>query len=61
MYTCSGILFNHGLHEGKTFVTRKISESVAKVKLGLIDKFKIGNLDAKEIGDMQKNMLKQCI
>ena len=48
LYTCSGILFNHeSPRRGKTFVTRKISESVAKIKLGLIDKFKIGNLDAK--------------
>jgi GDPmannose 4,6-dehydratase len=48
LYTCSGILFNHeSPRRGKTFVTRKISEAVAKIKLGIIDSFKIGNLNAK--------------
>ena len=48
LFSCSGILFNHeSPRRGKTFVTRKISESVAKIKLGIIEKFKIGNLNAK--------------
>ncbi len=48
IFACSGILFNHeSPRRGKTFVTRKISETVAKIKLGLKDKLIIGNLDAK--------------
>lgn len=48
MFACSGILFNHeSPRRGKQFVTRKISHSVAKIKLGFQDCFEIGNLDAK--------------
>jgi GDPmannose 4,6-dehydratase len=48
LFSCSGILFNHeSPRRGKSFVTRKITESVAKIKLGLIESFKIGNLNAK--------------
>ncbi len=48
MFNCSGILFNHESPlRGLDFVTRKITTSVAKIKLGLIDKFYIGNLNAK--------------
>ena len=48
MFACSGILFNHeSPRRGLEFVTRKVSDSVAKIKLGLLDKMTIGNLNAK--------------
>jgi GDPmannose 4,6-dehydratase len=48
MYACSGILFNHeGPRRGLEFVTRKISNGVARIKLGLQDEIVLGNLDAK--------------
>ena len=48
MYACNGILFNHESPiRGETFVTRKITRAVARVKLGLQDKLYIGNIDAK--------------
>ena len=47
MYACSGILFNHeSERRGIEFVTRKISDGVAKIKLGLADYITLGNLDA---------------
>lgn len=47
-FICSGILFNHeSPRRGKNFVTRKITHSLAKIKLGLHDSFELGNLDAK--------------
>ncbi|MFC1890182.1 GDP-mannose 4,6-dehydratase [Thermodesulfobacteriota bacterium] len=48
IYACSGILFNHeSPRRGKEFVTRKVSYGAARIKLGLQDKLKMGNLDAK--------------
>ncbi len=48
MYACNGILFNHESPlRGETFVTRKITRGVAKIKLGLQNKIYLGNLDAK--------------
>lgn len=48
MYACSGILFNHeSPRRGIEFVTRKISNAVARIHLGLQDKVELGNLDAK--------------
>ena len=48
MFACSGILFNHeGERRGKEFVTRKITDAVARIKLGLLDYVELGNLDAK--------------
>jgi len=47
-FCCSGIMFNHeGSSRGIEFVTRKITDGVARIKLGLLDKLKLGNLDAK--------------
>ena len=47
MFACSGILFNHeSERRGIEFVTRKISDGVAKIKLGLQDHITLGNLDA---------------
>ena len=48
MFACSGILFNHeSERRGIEFVTRKISDGVARIKLGLEDHILLGNLDAK--------------
>ncbi len=48
LYAVSGILFNHeSPRRGREFVTRKITESVARIKLGLQDELHLGNLDAK--------------
>ena len=48
MYACNGILFNHESPlRGETFVTRKITRGVAKIKLGLQNKIYLGNIDAK--------------
>ena len=48
MFACSGILFNHeGPRRGIEFVTRKITDGVARIKLGLADSISLGNLDAK--------------
>ncbi len=48
MYACNGILFNHeSPRRGETFVTRKITRGLARVKLGLDEKIWLGNLDAK--------------
>jgi len=48
MFACNGILFNHESPlRGETFVTRKITRAVAKIKLGLQKKVYLGNLDAK--------------
>jgi len=47
-FSCSGILFNHeSPRRGETFVTRKVSLAVARIKLGLQEKLRLGNLDAK--------------
>ena len=48
MFACSGILFNHeSERRGIEFVTRKISDGVAKIRCGLSDRITLGNLDAK--------------
>lgn len=48
IFACSGILFNHESPlRGKEFVTRKITDTVAKIKLGLQEYLELGNLDAK--------------
>lgn len=48
MFACSGILFNHeSPRRGLEFVTRKISNAVAQIKLGIQNKMSLGNLDAK--------------
>ena len=48
MFACNGILFNHeSPRRGETFVTRKITMALARIKLGLQDKLYLGNLDAK--------------
>src|SRR6516164_1260732 len=48
MFACSGILFNHeSPRRGLEFVTRKISDGVARIKLGLAKELRLGTLDAK--------------
>ncbi len=67
MYACNGILFNHESPvRGETFVTRKITRALARIKLGLQDKLHLGNLDslrdwghAKDYVEMQWLMLQQ--
>ncbi|MBI3288412.1 MAG: GDP-mannose 4,6-dehydratase, partial [Elusimicrobia bacterium] len=48
LYACNGILFNHESPvRGETFVTRKITRGLARIKLGLDDRIWLGNLDAR--------------
>ena len=48
LFACSGILFNHeSPRRGLEFVTRKITDGVARIKLGLATELRLGNLDAK--------------
>src|SRR5712692_6429050 len=48
VFACNGILFNHeSPRRGETFVSRKITRAAARIKLGLLDKLFLGNLDAK--------------
>jgi GDPmannose 4,6-dehydratase len=48
IFGCSGILFNHESPlRGREFVTRKITDGAAKIKLGLLDVLELGNLNAK--------------
>lgn len=67
IYACSGILFNHESPlRGETFVTRKITRALARIKLGLQDSLYLGNLDAmrdwghaRDYVEMQWLMLQQ--
>lgn len=67
MYACNGILFNHESPlRGETFVTRKITRALARIKLGLQEKLYLGNLDslrdwghARDYVQMQWRMLQQ--
>ncbi|CAN7690375.1 GDP-mannose 4,6-dehydratase [Paenibacillus sp. LjRoot153] len=61
MFACSGILFNHeSPRRGLEFVTRKVSDAVARIKLGIQKELRMGNLDAKRdwgfAGDYVKAM-----
>src|SRR6187455_1011334 len=68
MYACNGILFNHESPvRGETFVTRKITRALARIKLGMQDCLYLGNLDAKrdwgharDYVEMQWLMLQQA-
>jgi len=47
IFACSGIMFNHeSPRRGKEFVTRKISDAVARIKLGMADELRLGNVEA---------------
>jgi GDPmannose 4,6-dehydratase len=61
MYCCSGILFNHeSPRRGREFVTRKVTDAVARIKHGVQKELRLGNLDAKRdwgfAGDYVKAM-----
>lgn len=59
LFTCSGILFNHeGERRGLEFVTRKITSTVARIKLGLEDHLELGNMDAKRDWGHSKDYVK---
>jgi GDPmannose 4,6-dehydratase len=59
MYACSGILFNHeSERRGKEFVTRKITDAVARIKLGMLDHLELGNLDSKRDWGHSKDYVK---
>ncbi len=59
MYACSGILFNHeSERRGKEFVTRKITDAVARIKLGVQDHLELGNMDAKRDWGHSKDYVK---
>ena len=67
MYACNGVLFNHESPlRGETFVTRKITRALARIKLGLQECLYLGNMDAKrdwgharDYVEMQWRMLQQ--
>jgi GDPmannose 4,6-dehydratase len=67
IYACNGILFNHeSPHRGETFVTRKITRALARIKVGLQDRLYLGNMDAlrdwghaRDYVEMQWRMLQQ--
>ena len=67
IYACNGILFNHeSPQRGETFVTRKITRALARLKLGLQDRLYLGNMDAlrdwghaRDYVEMQWLMLQQ--
>ena len=59
IYACSGILFNHeSERRGKEFVTRKITDAVARIKLGVQEVLELGNLDAKRDWGHAKDYVK---
>lgn len=59
IYACNGILFNHeSPMRGETFVTRKITRAVARIKLGLQDRLYLGNLDSKRDWGHAKDYVK---
>jgi len=69
MYACNGVLFNHESPlRGETFVTRKITRALTRIKLGLQDRLFLGNLDAlrdwghaRDYVEMQWLMLQQAV
>jgi GDPmannose 4,6-dehydratase len=69
IYACNGILFNHeSPNRGETFVTRKITRALTRIKLGLQDQLFLGNLDARrdwgharDYVEMQWLMLQQDV
>ena len=59
MFACSGILFNHeSERRGLEFVTRKITDAVARIKLGILDHVELGSLDAKRDWGHSKDYVK---
>ena len=61
LFISNGILFNHeSPRRGETFVTRKITRALARIKLGLQKKLYLGNLDARAIGATRAITSKRC-
>lgn len=59
MYACSGILFNHeSERRGKEFVTRKITDAIARIKLGAQEYMELGNMDSKRDWGHSKDYVK---
>lgn len=59
IFACSGILFNHeSERRGKEFVTRKITDAVARIKLGVQDYLELGNMDSKRDWGHSKDYVK---
>lgn len=59
LFACSGILFNHeSERRGKEFVTRKITDAVARISLGIQDHLELGNMDAKRDWGHSKDYVK---
>lgn len=59
LFACSGILFNHeSERRGKEFVTRKITDGIAKIKKGLLDHIELGNLNSKRDWGHAKDYVK---
>lgn len=59
MFACSGILFNHeSERRGKEFVTRKITNAVARIKLGVQEYLELGNMDSKRDWGHSKDYVK---
>ena len=61
IFACSGILFNHESPlRGKEFVSRKVTDAVARIKLGVQDKLVLGNLDAMRDWGFAGDYIKAC-
>ncbi|MBT7237649.1 GDP-mannose 4,6-dehydratase [Candidatus Woesearchaeota archaeon] len=59
LFACNGILFNHeSKRRGKTFVTRKITRGLVRIRLGIDEKLYLGNLDAKRDWGHAKDYVK---
>ncbi len=59
LFACNGILFNHESPiRGETFVTRKITRAVARISMGIQDKFYLGNIDSKRDWGHAKDYVK---
>lgn len=62
MFACNGILFNHsGERRGINFVEQKICHEAAKIKLGIIDRITLGNIEAKRDWGHSKDFMKGVI
>ena len=61
LFAVSGMLFNHeSPRRGLEFVTRKVSDGVARIKLGLADSLPIGNVERSAIGDLPATTFGPC-
>ena len=61
LFAVSGILFNHeSPRRGREFVTRKITEAVARIKLGLADELRLGNLEPSATGATPPSTWTRC-